>query len=160
LPQAEGEVFFAVPIPGTCGPISRAALIPCSVDAASGGYADDKGVPARLRPQIENPPTRLAALRLRAGVTQEEMAWATGMASASYNRLERGLHLNPPIGWLANSAIVLGCDIDDLIDDEMLEWHWLGQRHDPPPPEWRERDEALERAERWRAHEQDRPSSP
>jgi transcriptional regulator with XRE-family HTH domain len=130
------------------------------MDAASAGYADDKRVPARLRPQIEKPRTRLASFRLSAGLTQEEMAWATGMAPASYIRLERGLRRNPPIGWLVNSAIVLNCDIDDLIEDEMLEWHWRGGRHEPPPPEWREREEALERAERWRAYEQDRPRSP
>jgi DNA-binding XRE family transcriptional regulator len=116
-------------------------------------------VPARLRPQIEKPRTRLASFRLSAGLTQEEMAWATGLASASYIRLERGLRPNPPIGWLANSAIVLGCDLEDLMEDEMHEWHWLGQRHEPPPPEWREREEALERAQRWRAFEQGRPSS-
>jgi transcriptional regulator with XRE-family HTH domain len=99
--------------------------------------------------------TRLAATRVATGLTQKEMAWAIGIPIASYIRLERGQHRNPPFGWLINAATVLDCDLDELIDDAMRKWYPF-DRPAPPPPEWRKRPEARERAERWLRHEQER----
>ena len=109
-----------------------------------------------LRP--EDRLTRLQTLRLCVGLTQKEMAWATGLAIASYKRLEWGELANPPIGWLTNCALVLGADgspcevdLDDLIEDNMYAWHTF-QQSKPPPPSWCERDEMRERAESWRLY--------
>jgi hypothetical protein len=30
--------------------------------------------------------------------------------------------LNPPLRYLVNLSIVLGCELDDLIEDEWREW--------------------------------------
>src|SRR3712207_2225680 len=110
-------------------------------------------VPARKRPQIDDPRTHLARLRLEAGLTQEEVAWAAGMAIATYIRLERGEIRNPRIAWLMNCSIVLGCDFDDLLADEMRAWHPL-ERRNPPPPEWYTREEVIQRAWRWKEFEE------
>jgi DNA-binding XRE family transcriptional regulator len=105
--------------------------------------------------------SRLAAHRVAKGLTQKEMAWAVGIPIALYVRLERGQHRNPRLGWLVNAAIVLGCELDDVFDDWMTEWH-SGDGYDqrkPPPREWLERPEVLARAERYRRHEQEGPAS-
>jgi transcriptional regulator with XRE-family HTH domain len=114
---------------------------------------DVVGVAPRKRPQIENPATWLARLRLEAGLTQAELASAAGLAIATYIRLERGQLANPRIGWLVNCAIVLRREFDDLLEEEMLEWHPL-ERRNPPPPEWYQRKEVVERARRWTAFEE------
>jgi transcriptional regulator with XRE-family HTH domain len=108
-------------------------------------------VPARA-PQTDVR-TRLAAVRVAAGLTQKELAWAIGIPIANYIRLERGQHRNPPLGWLVNAAIVLDCPLDELIDETMSEWYHF-DRAEPPPPDWRERPEVLTRAERWRIAEE------
>lgn len=97
--------------------------------------------------------TRLAATRAATGLTQKEMAWAIGIPMANYIRLERGQHGNPPLGWLVNAALVLGCPFDELIDDAMLEWYRF-DRPKPPPRKWRERPEVLARAARWLEHQE------
>jgi DNA-binding XRE family transcriptional regulator len=97
--------------------------------------------------------TRLAACRAAAGLTQMEMAWAIGVPIASYVRLERGEHKNPPLGWLVNAAIILEHDLDDVMDDSMHEWYDF-DRSKPPSPEWRRRPEVLARAARWLEHEE------
>ncbi|HLX32625.1 MAG TPA: helix-turn-helix transcriptional regulator [Gaiellaceae bacterium] len=99
--------------------------------------------PAKIR-------TRLAYARLAAGLTQQEIAKMTGISIASYGRLERGLIHNPPLGWLANVAIVLNHNLEDFIEDEMREWQPLNGIKGAPSIEWRDRPEVRERAERFR----------
>jgi transcriptional regulator with XRE-family HTH domain len=41
--------------------------------------------------------TKLAKLRLERGVSQQELAWMTGLSIATYQRLERGQLWNPPL---------------------------------------------------------------
>jgi len=98
---------------------------------------------------IDNPPTLLALYRLRAGVTQEELAKKIGISIASYQRVERGLDHDPPIGWLANAAKALGVGLHEILEDEMVdEWHPYNSTKEPDPS-WRERPEMKARAARW-----------
>lgn len=83
--------------------------------------------------------TPLARMRLKRGVTQKQMWEATGISRSAYMRMERGTHPNPPIRYVANCAIALGCDIEDLIQDEWREWWVRAPGHEPAaPPDRRE----------------------
>lgn len=92
--------------------------------------------------------TRLGAVRAASGLTQRELADAIGIPIASYRRLERGERRNPPLRCLVNAAIILGCELEDVIDDWMRKWYRF-DRLEPPPAEWRQRPEVRARAERW-----------
>jgi transcriptional regulator with XRE-family HTH domain len=86
--------------------------------------------------------TKLATWRQRRGVTQEELARATGLSTSVYWRLENGHYDNPPIRYLVNCALALGCSLDDLIEGEWREWMVLDQRASAAPDPaafWRER---------------------
>lgn len=86
-------------------------------------------------PRGDRSKTKLGAWRFRRRLTQEQMIEATGMAPATYRRLERGEHRNPQLKWLANCALVLGCSIEDLIEDEWREWSQIGEGPADAPPE-------------------------
>lgn len=92
---------------------------------ASSAMGQRPGVQTRVE-------TRLGAWRVRRGVTQAEMARATGLSLSTYRRLERGM-ANPPVRYLANCALALGCRLEDLIEDEHRAWLVLDQRADAPP---------------------------
>ena len=77
--------------------------------------------------------TKLAALRVEKGVTQQEMADATGISTATYWRLEHGHIEDPPIRLLNNCALALGVRVEKLIEDEWREWLVLDQRRPEPP---------------------------
>lgn len=79
--------------------------------------------------------TRLAWWRAKRGITQSELAQATGISESTYWRLERGRYRNPPLRYLMNCAIALGCELDELIDDAYREWFVIDQRDAPEPPE-------------------------
>lgn len=81
------------------------------------------------------PKTKLGHWRKLRFLTQQQMIDATGIAPATYRRLERGQHRNPQMRWLANCALVLGCTIEDLIEDDWREWSQIGKRPAGPPPE-------------------------
>lgn len=85
--------------------------------------------------------TKLAAWRVKRGMTQPELARAIGMSLSSYYRLERGIMRNPPLGYLANASIVLGCKLEKLIEDEWREWYGhrkhLSSRPENPKKLWR-----------------------
>lgn len=84
--------------------------------------------------------TKLAATRLRRGMTQREVADATGISYATYQRLERGEIDNPPLRYLTNCALVLGVRVGDLIEDEWLQWKRFDARTpDAPEPDERRR---------------------
>lgn len=77
--------------------------------------------------------TKLATWRQSRGVTQEELARATGLSTSVYWRLENGHYDNPPVRYLVNCALALGCSLDDLIEDEWREWLVMDQRASAPP---------------------------
>lgn len=67
--------------------------------------------------------TRLAAARVARGMTQQEMWEATGISRTSYLKLERkDGYRNPPLRYLANCAIVLGCELELLIEPAWRTW--------------------------------------
>jgi transcriptional regulator with XRE-family HTH domain len=59
---------------------------------------------------------------MRRGLTQKEMVRLTGISRGTYLRLERGVHPNPRIGMLANCAIVLGVELEELIEPQWRRW--------------------------------------
>lgn len=96
--------------------------------------------PARRNPYEGEPPsTRLARARLSRGVTQEELAEAIGVSTPTLKRLERGDVENPKLRHLVNCSIALGVDLDDVLEDEWLEWLPAGDAVEPPVPDefWR-----------------------
>jgi transcriptional regulator with XRE-family HTH domain len=88
---------------------------------------------------------RLAAWRDKRGVTQQELAVATGISTSTIRRLESPLEVeraNPPLRYLQNCALALGCKLSDLVEPEWQAGLALDQRR-PKPPEpkefWRTR---------------------
>ena len=84
--------------------------------------------------------SRLQEWRTRRGVSQDDVAAATGISRSTYSKLERGLIENPPIRYLTNCAIALGCNTSDLLEDKWLEWTVFDDRKpEPPKPDefWR-----------------------
>lgn len=79
--------------------------------------------------------TPLAARRVAAGWTQEELADAAGISLRTYARLEGG-EPPPGIARLANLALLLNCDPCDLIEASWKEWHYdlKPEPHDPKRP--------------------------
>lgn len=72
-------------------------------------------------------------------MTQEELADAIGVSAPTLRRLERGEVENPKLRHLVNCAIALGVKLDDMLEDEWLEWFPLGDGTGPPTPDqfWR-----------------------
>ncbi len=66
-------------------------------------------------------------------MTQKEMWEATGMSRATYLKLEQGRYANPPVRYLGNCAIVLGCDLAALIEPRWRTW-WKRFTNDPDEP--------------------------
>jgi transcriptional regulator with XRE-family HTH domain len=79
--------------------------------------------------------TRLAQWRVKRGATQASLAGAVGLSLATYRRLERGQNPNPPLGYLVNCAIALGCELDDLLDDHYRDWYVLDPWKAGKPPQ-------------------------
>jgi transcriptional regulator with XRE-family HTH domain len=85
--------------------------------------------------------TKLAAARLRRGLTQREVAERSGISYATYQRLERGEIDNPPLRYLTNCALLLGVRVGDLIEDEWLQWKRFDETTPDPPTQdarWRQ----------------------
>ncbi|HZT17074.1 MAG TPA: helix-turn-helix transcriptional regulator [Gaiellaceae bacterium] len=81
--------------------------------------------------------SRLAQWREKRKVTQEELAAATGISTSTIRRLENPPSLrvaNPPLRYLQNCALALGCKLSDLIEPEWQEW-MVFDRRKPEPPE-------------------------
>lgn len=78
--------------------------------------------------------TKLARKRLERGMTQEELAFAAGIRPSTYWKLERGRIQNPGVRYFTNLAIVLGCKVDDLLEDEWLDWWQPSIIRSPPKP--------------------------
>lgn len=80
--------------------------------------------------------TKLAEWREKRGVTQEELAIATGISTSTIRRLENPADLakaNPPLRYLQNCALALGCKLNQLIEPEWQEWMPFDQRRSRPP---------------------------
>jgi transcriptional regulator with XRE-family HTH domain len=86
--------------------------------------------------------TRLARVRQRRGVTQEELAELIGVSVPTYQRLERGTMRNPPLRYLSNCALALGVKLEDVIDTSWREWYPFDPRYAKPPAKgwWKTRD--------------------
>jgi transcriptional regulator with XRE-family HTH domain len=98
--------------------------------------------PARRLEQT-NIRTPLAEWRVKRGMTQRELWQAAGVSRTVYLKLERGDYQDPPLRRLNNCALVLGVELDELIQPEWREW-WRPLKGDPAPPEdpaalWRQR---------------------
>jgi transcriptional regulator with XRE-family HTH domain len=72
-------------------------------------------------------------------VTQEELAEAIGVSAPTIRRLERGDAENPKLRHLVNCAIALGVTLDDVLEDDWLEWLPADGARKPPKPDkfWR-----------------------
>jgi transcriptional regulator with XRE-family HTH domain len=66
--------------------------------------------------------TTLAELRVRLGITQTELAEASGVGLRAIQEIERGDIRNPRIRYLINIAMALGLDLDDVCEEEWLSW--------------------------------------
>jgi transcriptional regulator with XRE-family HTH domain len=93
--------------------------------------------------------TKLAAWRVKRGMTQQELAEVVGLPLSTYRLYERGKMADPGVITLKRFAYVLGCKLADLIEDD---WDWHYQRRivagsrkaGPKPPDpkalWRPRE--------------------
>lgn len=72
--------------------------------------------------------SRFAKRRLTARLSQEELAAAAGVPLGTVKRLDRNAATNPAIRPLMRCADVLGCTVDDLVEE-----HWKGGPTDGPP---------------------------
>lgn len=78
-------------------------------------------------------PTRLALIRKRRGLTQEELAQATGVPLTTIYRLEARQIDNPRIRHLRNLAIALDVDFEHLLEDEWKGWTSFSAEAAAPP---------------------------
>jgi transcriptional regulator with XRE-family HTH domain len=65
--------------------------------------------------------------RRGAGLSQRALARQAGLSLRTLQRIERLEVDNPPIRYLANCAIVLGCRLEDLIEPAWREWKNFGE---------------------------------
>jgi DNA-binding XRE family transcriptional regulator len=91
---------------------------------ASPGRASLAAMPPKGQPRAQSD-TRLAALRTKRGLTQAQFAEPIGLSIATYQRLEEGRMENPPIRYLANAAIALNVDLEEVCEPEWLRWSKL-----------------------------------
>lgn len=66
--------------------------------------------------------TKLADWRLRRGVSQPALAKRLGISLSSYRRLENGEISEPNLRWLVNASFALGCELEDLLEDDWMRW--------------------------------------
>lgn len=78
--------------------------------------------------------TRLAQLRQERGITQAALAEAIGVSRQTYTQLELGEAPRRQLRYLANAAILLGCEIEDLIEDSERGWSNINGRVPAPAP--------------------------
>ncbi len=72
-------------------------------------------------------------------MTQEELASVVGVSAPTLRGLERGEVANPKLRTLVNCAIALGVELEDVLEDDWLEWLPTGGAERPPKPDklWR-----------------------
>jgi transcriptional regulator with XRE-family HTH domain len=76
--------------------------------------------------------TRVAALRVRLGVTQQELASASGVGLRAIQDLERGFRENPHLRHLTNIALALGVKLEDVCEPEWLVWTTFPNKPEKP----------------------------
>jgi transcriptional regulator with XRE-family HTH domain len=84
--------------------------------------------------------TKLEQWRKRRGVSQDKLAAVICVSRTTYQRLERGEDDNPRLRYYVNAALALGCQLDDLLEDEWCEWKVFDRQYpEPPAPQtfWR-----------------------
>jgi transcriptional regulator with XRE-family HTH domain len=59
-------------------------------------------------------------------MSQRRLAELTGISLRTLQRIERLEIDNPPIRYLTNCAIALGCELEDLIEPAWREWKSFG----------------------------------
>ncbi len=79
------------------------------------------------------PKTKISRLRQEADWTQETLAAKTGIPIRTVQRLEQGEIFNPQIRHLVNIATALGCELEDVAEDEWMRWTAFDQRAAEPP---------------------------
>ena len=72
-------------------------------------------------------------MRVERGLTQGKLAAAIGVSLETYRRLERGRIENPPLRYLGNAALVLGVELEALVEDEWRTWAVLSPDAPGPP---------------------------
>lgn len=82
--------------------------------------------------------TKLAAWRVKRGMTQEELAAAVGLPLSTYRLYERKQVRDPGVITLNRLAYILGCKLTDLVEDDW-DWRYPGtvagtRRGRPKPP--------------------------
>lgn len=78
----------------------------------------------------------MGRLRVSKRVSQADLAQVTGLSVRTYRRLEAGQIQNPPIRYLANVARALGVPLEDVLEDEWVQWTAFSEGSREPPPGW------------------------
>ena len=78
-------------------------------------------------------PTRLAVIRKRRGLTQEQLAQATGVPLTTIYKLESRQNDNPRVRHLRNLAIALDVPLDALLEEEWQGWTTFAAAAAEPP---------------------------
>lgn len=86
------------------------------------------------RPSRANRVTKIAELRIAAGLTQRQLSERTGVSIAHYRRLERDELRDPGVRTLSNVAIALGVQIEDLVEEHWRDWMVFDAAGAPRPP--------------------------
>ena len=60
------------------------------------------------------------------GARPRELAKQAGISLRTFQRIERLEVDNPPIRYLTNCAIVLGCELEDMVEPAWQEWKERG----------------------------------
>lgn len=93
------------------------------------------------------PKTNLARERIKAGLTQHEVALYTGISIRHYRRLESGVTAIT-LPELANCAILFGVQIEDVVEKDWRKWHQL-RRWTPAAPTKEKLKRLHEQRGRW-----------
>jgi transcriptional regulator with XRE-family HTH domain len=83
--------------------------------------------------------TKLAAWRVRRGLTQEELAELAGISRSKLIRLERNVaRTDMRVEDLAQLATALGCDPTDLLEHDWMRWRHKSVRQEDLIGHWRD----------------------
>lgn len=73
----------------------------------------------------EHGKTKLARLRSARDLSINVAAARIGVNRATLWRLEQGQIDNPRLAWLVNAALFYGVALEDVIEDDWLQWNWM-----------------------------------
>ncbi len=77
--------------------------------------------------------SKLAQIRRWRGLTQEELAAATGVPLTTIYKLEAGKTWNPRVRHLRNLALALDVPFEQLLEDEWRQWTAFDAQAAEPP---------------------------